>query len=294
MFPVLGWNATIRDMSGTARRLRYTYSQYVALEEESSIRHEYLEGEIYAMAGGSPDHAALAATLIGLLRPGLPRGCRAFTSDLRVRIAATGLSTYPDVAVVCGRTERATDDPLAVANPVCLVEITSPSTEDYDRVEKLRHYQHLPSVRHVLIVSHREPWLTVHTREASGWTTVEARRTQVVRLSAIATEIAVDEVYRDELEDANYLNSVGPSMEVNCRCPRLWYEWGGARPYGFDGMGRAPAVVRSPRCPCCPRTSRAGRPASSASPAAGSTCACPSRTADAGRPSAFPTRPRRG
>jgi len=97
----------------------------VTLETESPIRHEYLDGEIYAMAGGSPDHAALAATVIGLLRPQLPDGCRAFTSDLRVRISVTGLSTYPDIAVVCGPTARAADDPLAVVNPIVLVEVTA-------------------------------------------------------------------------------------------------------------------------------------------------------------------------
>jgi len=94
------------------------------------VRHEFLEGEIYALADGSPDHAALAAALIGILRGQLPPGCRAFTSGLRVRIPATGLSTYPDAAVVCGRTLRPAEDPLAVENPLLLVEITSPSTED--------------------------------------------------------------------------------------------------------------------------------------------------------------------
>lgn len=190
-------------MSGTARRLHYTYEQYLALEEESSIRHEYLDGEIYAMAGGSPDHAALAATIIGLLRPQLPPGCRAFTSDLRVRIPTTGLSTYPDIAVVCGRTQRASDDQLAVVNPVLLVEITSNSTEEYDRGEKLRHYQQLPSVREVLIVSHREPLLTLYRREHSGWVTIEASERQEIALAAVAARLSVDDVYRDELEDVS-------------------------------------------------------------------------------------------
>jgi Uma2 family endonuclease len=126
-------------MSTSARRVHYTYAEYLALEEESSVRHEFLDGEIHAMAGRSPDHAALAAALIGVLRGQLPPACRAFTSDLRVRIPATGLTTYPDAAVVCGRTQRAAEDPLAVTNPVLLIEVTSPSTEDYDRGEKLRH-----------------------------------------------------------------------------------------------------------------------------------------------------------
>jgi Uma2 family endonuclease len=70
------------------------------------------DGEIYARAGGSPDHAALAAVVIRLLGSNLPPGWRVFTSDLRVRIQSTGLSTYPDAAVVCGRTQRAPDDAL--------------------------------------------------------------------------------------------------------------------------------------------------------------------------------------
>jgi Uma2 family endonuclease len=189
-------------MSSTARRLHFTYAEYLALEDESSVRHEYLDGEIYAMAGGSPDHAALAAAVIGALRAQLPPGCRAFTSDLRVRIPVSGLSTYPDAAVVCGRSERATDDGLAVVNPVLLVEVTSASTEEYDRGEKLRHYKQLASVREVLIVSHREPRLTLHRHDGEAWTTIEARRGGTLEVASLAARLAVDEVYRDGLEDA--------------------------------------------------------------------------------------------
>ena len=182
-------------MSTSARRLHYTYAQYLSLEEESSVRHEYLDGEIYAMAGGSPDHAALAAACIGALRGQMPPGCRAFTSDLRVRVAATGLTTYPDVAVICGPTLRAPEDPLAVTNPVLLVEITS-------RGEKLRHYKGLPSVREVLIVSHRAPHLTLHRRGEPDWTVTTAETGAVLDLVSVAARIAVDEVCRVGLEDA--------------------------------------------------------------------------------------------
>jgi Uma2 family endonuclease len=189
-------------MSTSVRRLHYSYAEYLALEEESSVRHEFLDGEIYAMAGGSPDHAALAAGLIAILGPRLPPGCRAFTSDLRVRIAATGLSTYPDAAVICGRTVRSTEDPLAVVNPVLLVEVTSPSTEDYDRGDKLRHYKSLPSVREVLVISHRERLLTLHRRDDQGWTESTAKSGDAVELRSVAVHVAVDELYRDGLEDA--------------------------------------------------------------------------------------------
>jgi len=189
-------------MSTAARQLHYTYEDYVRLEQDSPVRHEYLDGEIYAMAGGSPDHAALAAVVIRLLGTRLPPGCRAFTSDLRVRIQKTGLTTYPDAAVICGPSSRAAEDHLAVVNPVLLVEVTSPSTEDYDRGEKFRHYQSLPSLREVLFVSHRNRSLTLHRREESGWTVIEAGPLGAVELQTIEARLGVDEVYADPLEDA--------------------------------------------------------------------------------------------
>lgn len=190
-------------MATATRRAHYSYEEYLALEEESAIRHEFFEGQIYAMAGGSPDHAALAGSLIGLLRPGLPRGCRVFTSDLRIRIPSTGLSTYPDAAVVCGRSQRAPDDPLAVVNPVLLVEVTSRSTESYDRGEKLEQYKQLPSVREILIVSHQSAHLTLHRRGDDGhWSVTEARAGERIELGCLAAHLDVDALYLEGLEDA--------------------------------------------------------------------------------------------
>lgn len=189
-------------MAIKVRRVHHSYAEYLALEEASTIRHEYLDGEIYAMAGGSPDHAALAATMIAILQAQVPPACRVFSSDLRIRIEATGLATYPDAAVVCGPTARAADDRLAVTNPVLLVEVTSPSTEEYDRGEKLRHYRHLESLQEVVIVSHREPRLTIHRRQPTAWLEIHARRRESVRIEALAATLAVDDVYRHALEDA--------------------------------------------------------------------------------------------
>jgi Uma2 family endonuclease len=189
-------------MSTSARQLHYTYAEYLDLEERSSVRHEYMDGEIYAMAGGTPDHAALAAAVAAVLRPVLAPGCRTFSSDLRVRILASGLSTYPDVSVVCGKTERAPDDVHAVTNPVIVVEVTSSSTEDYDRGEKLRHYKLIPSVREVLVVAHREPRIEVHRREPSGeWRMHAAVAGDTIELTSVAARISVADVYRDGLED---------------------------------------------------------------------------------------------
>src|SRR5688572_15281630 len=129
---------------------RYTFHEYLTIEQSSTIRHEFLAGEIYAMAGGSPQHAALAlavgATLLAQLRGDQ---CRVHGSDLRVRVPETGLTTYPDVSVVCGPYQTDAQDKNTIVNPALVVEVTSESTEEYDRGEKLASYQRIPSLRAV-------------------------------------------------------------------------------------------------------------------------------------------------
>src|SRR6266704_1159431 len=125
-------------MAEIARRPRYRLAEYLILEDMSNVRHEYLDGHIFAMAGGTPEHGGICAKLIALLSNALTgRACRVFTSDVRVRVRATGLDTYPDASVMCGRPERDVEDGNALTNPLVLVEVTSPSTEAYDRGDRL-------------------------------------------------------------------------------------------------------------------------------------------------------------
>jgi Uma2 family endonuclease len=101
-----------------------TYAEYLEFERTSDVKHEYLRGEVFAMAGGTPEHARLAANVISELGGALRgRPCSVFTSDVRVRIETTDRSTYPDVTVVCDRLQRAADDPDAITNPVVIVEV---------------------------------------------------------------------------------------------------------------------------------------------------------------------------
>jgi Uma2 family endonuclease len=187
----------------TARRLHHSYQDYLAALEMSSVKLEYCDGEIYAMAGGTPAHADLAAAAIGLLRNALLGRCRVSTSDLKVRIEATGLSTFPDVTVVCGEREVASVDRNATTNPTLLVEVTSKSTEDYDRGEKLNHYKQCPSVTAVLFVSHRREQVTVVSRSGIGWDTQEYRPGDQVVVGALGLSLSVDELYAGiRLDDA--------------------------------------------------------------------------------------------
>ena len=176
---------------------RYRFADYLALEEASNTKHEFLNGEIYAMAGGTPEHAALAvavsATLLSQLRGG---PCRVYSSDLRIRVLATGLATYPDVTVVCGALERDAETPSTVVNPKLVVEILSDGTEAYDRGEKLDHYRSIPSLAAVVLLSHRERCVEVWERAPAGtWSLLTFRSGQTADLGSLPVRLVVDEIY---------------------------------------------------------------------------------------------------
>jgi Uma2 family endonuclease len=179
----------------------YTLAEYVALERYSNVRHEFADGQVLAMAGGTPGHGRLAANVIALLVAALrARPCAVHTSDVRVRVRATGLVTYPDVSVVCGAVEPDDVDRDAVLNPVLLVEVTSPSTDRYDRGKKLDHYRQIESMRAVLFVAHEEPRLELVECGADGnWVTTAATAGGELRIGALECALRVDDVYRDPL-----------------------------------------------------------------------------------------------
>jgi Uma2 family endonuclease len=184
---------------------RMTYEAYLAAERSSETKHEYLRGEVYAMAGGTPPHAGLAMAVGVALSNALSgRACRVYGSDLRVRIEATDLSTYPDLTVSCGRFERADLDADAATNPILIVEVLSDSTEAYDRGEKFAHYRRLPSLREYLLVSQREPRLEAYAKNAEGaWVLSEAGPGEALALRSLeGVRLQIDDVYRDPLAGA--------------------------------------------------------------------------------------------
>jgi len=178
---------------------RYTYADYVALEQTSSTKHEFLGGEIYAMAGGSEEHSALAAEILRALGNAIgDRPCRVHTSDLRIYVEDAGLATFPDGAVICGPLEQHRASPTATAlNPIVLLEVTSDSSEEYDTGTKLELYRTIPSLRDCIVVSHRERRITVHRRGEDGaWSTHAAINGGRVSVGTLGCDLVVDEVYR--------------------------------------------------------------------------------------------------
>lgn len=188
-------------MNEPAHKTTFTFAEYVERERASDTKHELVNGEIFAMAGGTIEHGRLASSVMITLGAQLRgRPCSAFSSDVLVRVLATGLATYPDLSVVCGKLERDPEDANTVINPILLVEVLSDSTEAYDRGEKFAHYRRVPSLKEYVLVSQHEPRIEVFRRGDDGiWSLHEAGATERVKLTSIACELAVDEVYADPL-----------------------------------------------------------------------------------------------
>lgn len=187
-------------MSWAKRVHRYTYADYVALEQSSPTKHDFFDGEIYAVAGSSEEHSALAAEVLRVLANAIgARPCRVHTSDLRIYVESAGHATFPDGSVICGPLEQHRPSPAATAlNPSVLLEVTSDSSEEYDTGLKLEHYRTIPTLREYIIVSHRERRVTVHRRADHGaeWTTEHAIAGGIATVESLACALVVDEIYR--------------------------------------------------------------------------------------------------
>lgn len=183
-------------MAEPVRRPYVTAAEYLAFERAAEERHEYIDGEIVAMAGGTSEHSLIAANLVAELRAALrERPCRAYSSDLRVKIESSQSYTYPDVSVVCGppRFEDAKRDVLL--NPLAIFEVLSDSTEGYDRGEKFAHYRTVPSLADYVLVSQRSALVEHYHRQADGTWLLRALGPGERLVLESLGEVAVDEIY---------------------------------------------------------------------------------------------------
>lgn len=173
-----------------------TYAEYLARERTSGVKHEYLRGDVWAMAGGTPTHARLSMALGWSLRNRLQgKPCVPYSSDLRVRIESTDRATYPDLTVICGPEQAAADDPDAITNPTVIVEVLSETTERSDRGEKFAHYQRLATLREYVLVSQDSQRIEVFRREGSTWVLSIYEAGATVKLESLALEFPVSEIY---------------------------------------------------------------------------------------------------
>lgn len=157
-------------------RIWVTVDEYLELEASADTKSEYFDGEVFTMAGGTPEHNLIAANLIRELGNQLEeRPCRVYTSDQRVKIPDTGLYTYPDVTVVCGEPQFEGRDRRALLNPTVIVEVLSETTEADDRGDKFAHYRRLTSLREYVLVASDRRRIERFTRQegAAEWVLTE-------------------------------------------------------------------------------------------------------------------------
>lgn len=173
-----------------------TAAEYLALERSSLDKHEFFEGRLVAMAGGSLEHNVIVANVVAELRTALRDGpCVALPSDMKVLVRASGHYYYPDASVVCGTPEFSDTERDAILNPTVIVEVLSESTERRDRGAKFHDYRTIPSCTDFLMCSSTEPFIEHYTRDADGWRLREYGPGEVVTLRGVASSLSVAEVY---------------------------------------------------------------------------------------------------
>jgi Uma2 family endonuclease len=183
----------------------YTIEDYFAIEEGSEIKHEYFDGEVFAMAGASLRHNLITGNVFASLRTRIAgSSCRAFGSDLRLRTPG-GLLTYPGVSVICGRVELSRVDRLdTVLNPIVIVEVLSESTRDYDRGQKSRLYREIPTLLDYVLVEQSRVYvehLSLKSAAADratddSWTRrIYEDMGQVASIASLSVDLPLGEIY---------------------------------------------------------------------------------------------------
>jgi len=186
-------------MGDAARKTRLSPEEYLALERAAEARHEYADGEIFAMSGGTYEHSKIAGNIIRDLGIALfGRGCAVLTSAMRIHSAATGRYVYPDAAVICGQPLFQDDKRDTLLNPKVIVEVLSDSTEAYDRGDKFAQYRTIASFRTYVLASQKEPRIEVFSRQPDdSWLLRVYGPGEQAALSDVDAFLEVDRIYQD-------------------------------------------------------------------------------------------------
>lgn len=196
----------------SAAKTKLTVDEYLAFERASESKHEYYDGDVFAMTGGTPAHSLIASNFIREAGNALKgRPCVVYTSDLRVKVNPSGLYTYPDVTIVCG--EQLFDDELrdTLINPTVIVEVLSKSTASYDRGPKSKHFRKVESLQALIFIEQESPAVEVYRRQPDGnWILSDATElTESIAIEPIGISIPLAEIYRNVS-----FPELGPSNET--------------------------------------------------------------------------------
>ena len=184
-------------MASVALKTLNTPEQYLAMERESGFKSEYIDGYITSMSGASRRHNRIAGNFYRRISDQLEdRPYEAFISDFRVRISPTGLYTYPDVIVVCGKAEFEDENFDTLLNPSLIVEVLSPTTESYDRGAKFGHYRQLASLKEYVIVAQDRVLVELFIRQGNDWLpSAHNQLDDTLRLASIGCSLPPREIY---------------------------------------------------------------------------------------------------
>jgi Uma2 family endonuclease len=177
---------------------RYTPEEYLAMERQADYKSEYLDGEIFAMAGASEEHNLIAGNIFASLHSQVRKhGCRAYISDMRIDMSKKGLYAYPDVVVVCGESEFSDKHKDNLTNPKVIIEVLSKSTEAKDRGFKFMRYRKLDSFAEYLLVSQHKSNIEHYIRQSNNrWMMTEIISLEdAVKLSSIGCNLKMADIY---------------------------------------------------------------------------------------------------
>lgn len=184
----------------TLPRLKFqTVEEYLAFEDASLEKHEYYQGEIFAMAGASFSHNQIVGNTLAEVHQHLKgKSCQVFPSDLKVQVEANSLFTYPDIAILCDKPSFIENRTDAITNPTIIIEVLSPSTMDYDRAGKFILYRALPSLKEYILISSTEHRFEKFVRQGENWLLSEVRSAEeTVNIETIGFQITLSELYRN-------------------------------------------------------------------------------------------------
>jgi len=179
---------------------RLNPEEYLAIERAAPFKSEYHDGAMFAMSGGTRIHSLIVVNMSAEFRQRLRGGPYSTTTqDLRLRVSPNGLYTYPDIMVICGKAELTDDHRDTAVNPILLVEVLSPSTENHDRVFKFAQYRGIASLQEYVMVSQSTPHVETYRREGSGgWLFSEFSGLEVdCKFPSIHCQVPMREIYEN-------------------------------------------------------------------------------------------------
>lgn len=177
----------------------FSVENYLDFERVQTERHEFLDGNVYAMAGESPNHSTICFNLYGIVHSQLRgKGCRGFSPNMKIATNEKGLYSYPDLAIVCGSPTFYDDKKDVITNPTVIFEVLSPSTENYDRGEKyLRYTNQIASLENYILISQDRPFVEIFSKNENGnWEKTEIEGFEnSFYLDSIECEVSLSELY---------------------------------------------------------------------------------------------------